>query len=60
MRDLVFLGSGALLMLALIFLVELLSGLRLSYVAGLATGAVASYFVEMFVRWRHEKKVRVS
>ena len=59
-RDLVFLASGALLMLALIFLVEFLTGLHLSYVAGLATGAVASYFVEMYVRWRREKKVGLS
>ncbi len=59
-RDLVFLAGGALLMLALIFLVEFLTGLHLSYVAGLATGAVASYFVEMYVRWRREKKVGLS
>jgi hypothetical protein len=54
-RDLVFLAGGALLMLALIFLVELLTGLRLSFVAGLATGAVASFFVDRFVRWRQER-----
>lgn len=59
-RDLVFLAAGALLMLALIFLVEFVTGLHLSYVAGLATGAVASYFVEMYVRWRREKKVGLS
>jgi hypothetical protein len=59
-RDLVFLAVGALLMLALIFLVEFLTGLHLSYIAGLATGAVASYFVEMYVRWRREKKVGLS
>jgi serine/threonine-protein kinase len=59
-RDLVFLAGGALLMLALIFIVEFLTGLHLSYVAGLATGAVASYFVEMYVRWRREKKVGLS
>jgi hypothetical protein len=59
-RDLVFLASGALLMLALIFIVEFLTGLHLSYVAGLATGAVASYFVDMYVRWRREKKVGLS
>jgi serine/threonine protein kinase len=54
-RDLMFLAGGALGMLALIFIVELLTGLRISYVAGLATGAVATYFVEMYVRWRREK-----
>ncbi len=59
-RDLVFAAGGALVMLALIFLVEFLSGLRLSYVAGLATGAVASYFVERFVRWRQEKKAAMA
>ena len=56
-RDLVFLAGGALLMLALIFLVEIVTGFRLSYIAGLATGAVASYFVDRFVRWRQEKTV---
>jgi serine/threonine-protein kinase len=55
-RDLVFLGGGALLMLALIFLVEFVTGLRLSYVAGLATGVVVSWFVGVFVRWRQEQK----
>jgi len=58
-RDLVFLASGALLMLALIFLVELITGIRLSFIAGLATGAAASYFVEVFVRWRQGKTVGV-
>ncbi len=59
-RDLLFLAGGALGMLAMIFIVELLTGLRLSYVAGLVTGAAASYFVEMFVRWRRKKKVEPS
>jgi hypothetical protein len=59
-RDLVFAAGGALLMLALIFLVEFFSGLRLSYVAGLATGAVASYFVDRFVRWRQEKQAATA
>jgi serine/threonine protein kinase len=59
-RDLVFLASGALVMLALIFLVHLLTGMRITYVAGLATGAVASYLVEMFLRWRQQKKAGVT
>jgi hypothetical protein len=59
-RDLVFLASGSLLMLALIFLVHLLTGMRITYVAGLFTGAVASYLVEMFLRWRQPKKAGLS
>ena len=55
-----FLASGALGMLVLIFLAEFFTGIRISYLAGLATGAVASYFVEMFIRWRREKAVGVS
>jgi serine/threonine protein kinase len=51
-RDLLFFASGALGMLLLIFLVEILTGMRLSYVAGLATGAAASFCVEQFRRWR--------
>jgi eukaryotic-like serine/threonine-protein kinase len=54
-RDLLFFGSGALLMLFLIFLVELLTGMRLSYIAGLATGAAASFCVEQFLRWRRDR-----
>ena len=50
-----FLGSGAMVMLFLIFLVELLTGMRLSYVAGLATGAAASFCVEQYLRWRRER-----
>jgi serine/threonine-protein kinase len=59
-RDLVFMAGGALLMLVLIFLVEFLTGLHLSYVAGLATGAVASYFVDRFVRWRQGRTAESS
>ena len=59
-RDLVFLASGALAMLVLIFLVHLFTGMRITYVAGLATGAVVSYFVEMFLRWRQQRKAGVS
>jgi serine/threonine protein kinase len=59
-RDLVFLASGALLMLALIFLGHLVTGLHIAYIAGLFTGAVISYFVEMFLRWRQKKKAEIS
>jgi serine/threonine protein kinase len=59
-RDLVFLASGALVMLGLIFLVHLLTGMRITFVAGLFTGAVVSYFVEMFLRWRQQKQAEVS
>ena len=31
--------------------------LRVTYIAGLATGAAATYLVEVFLRWRHQKKV---
>jgi serine/threonine protein kinase len=55
-RDLLFLASGALGMLFLIFLVEFLTGMRLSYIAGLATGAVASFCVEQFRHWRRERQ----
>jgi hypothetical protein len=55
-RDLVFLAGGSLATLTLIFLFAFLSGIRVTYIAGLATGAVASYFVDRYVRWRQEKK----
>ena len=45
-RDLIFLGVGALLMLALIFLAYLLTGLQITFLGGLAIGATASYVVE--------------
>ena len=44
-------------MLALIFIVGILTGIQISYIAGLATGAVASYFVEIFLAWRKGKKL---
>jgi serine/threonine protein kinase len=60
LRDLVFLAFGALVMLALIFLIHFITGLGLPYIAGLATGVVASYFVERFVRWRQEQKASTT
>ncbi len=59
-RDLLFLAGGALGMLVLIFFGHLFSGLSLVYVAGLITGAAASYFVEIFVRWRREKGLKLD
>jgi serine/threonine protein kinase len=59
-RDLVFLAVGSLLMLALIFIVHLLTGLSIVFAAGLFAGAAATYFVEMFVRWRREKSLERS
>src|SRR5262249_7581068 len=55
-RDLLFLAGGALGMLLLIFLGEILTGIRLTYIAGLLTGAAVSYFVERFIRWRQQTK----
>jgi serine/threonine protein kinase len=54
-RDLLFFASGALGVLLLIFLVEVLTGIRIVYIAGLITGMVASYCVDRFVRWRREQ-----
>lgn len=56
-RELVFLGGGALGVLLLILIFELITGLRFIYLAGLATGAAASYFVEMLLRWRRKDAV---
>jgi serine/threonine protein kinase len=54
-RDLLFFAAGALGVLLLIFVVQLLTGIRLVYIAGLATGIVASYCVDRFVRWRQQQ-----
>jgi hypothetical protein len=56
-RDLLFLSSGVLFILLLIFLGEVITGLRASYIAGLATGAAATYVVELFIRWRRDREV---
>jgi hypothetical protein len=40
--------------------VELFTGLRFTYIAGLATGLAVSYFVDVFVRWRKKRKVEMS
>jgi serine/threonine protein kinase len=55
LRDLLFAAGGALGMLLLIFLAELLTGIRLVYIAGLVTGMAASYFLDLYLRWREQK-----
>jgi serine/threonine protein kinase len=54
-RDWLFLAGGAVATFLIILLVEILTGIRLMYVAGLVTGAAVSYFVDIFVRWRKQK-----
>jgi serine/threonine protein kinase len=54
-RDVLFFASGALGVLLLIFVVQLLTGIGIVYIAGLATGIVASYCVDRFVRWRQQE-----
>lgn len=51
-RDLVFVGVGALVMLALIFLAHLLTGLQITFIGGLAVGGAVSYVVERILQWR--------
>lgn len=55
-RDLVCLAGGAVGILLIILLIELLAGLRFIYIAGLVTGAAFSYFVEIFAHWRQGKQ----
>jgi eukaryotic-like serine/threonine-protein kinase len=52
LREWLFLAGGALGMLLLIFVLQLLTGIRLAYIAGLATGMAVSYFVELYLSWR--------
>jgi serine/threonine protein kinase len=54
-RDLLFFAAGALGVLLLIFVVQLLTGIGIVYIAGLATGIVASFCVDRFVRWRQQE-----
>jgi hypothetical protein len=60
LRDLLFLTGGALGILLLIFLIELLTGIRLTYIAGLATGMAVSYCVDLFLRWRRARAETVK
>jgi serine/threonine protein kinase len=55
-RDIVVFGGGALLMLAAIFLLQLITGFHISYIAGLATGAVGSYFVDKYLKRREQQR----
>ncbi len=54
-REWMFLGVGALAVVVLILLVELLTGIRFVSVVCLATGAAITFFVERFIRWREER-----
>jgi hypothetical protein len=55
LRDLLFLAGGALGMLIVLFLAELLIGIRMPYIAGLITGMAVSYCVDLFLRWRRRE-----
>jgi serine/threonine protein kinase len=55
LRDLLFLAGGILLTLIVLFLAELLTGIRMPYLAGLVTGMAVSYCVDLFLRWRHRE-----
>jgi serine/threonine protein kinase len=55
LRDVLFLSGGALGMLVLIFLVEFLTGMRFTYIAGLISGMAVGYVVELFLRWRRRR-----
>jgi serine/threonine protein kinase len=55
-RDIVVFGGGALLMLVLIFLLQFLTGFHLSYIAGLATGAIASFVVDRYLKRREQQR----
>jgi serine/threonine protein kinase len=59
-RDLLFFAGGALGVLLLIFLIELLSGIRLIYIAGLLTGVAASYCVDVYLKWRRREAESAS
>jgi hypothetical protein len=60
LRDLLFLAGGALGMLLLIFLGTLLTGINLTYIAGLFTGMAASYCVDLYLRWRRRQNETVG
>ncbi len=55
-RDIVVFAGGSLLMLALIFLVQFITGFHLSYIAGVATGAAGGYFVDQYMKRREQKR----
>ncbi len=55
LRDLLFLAGGALGMLIVLILAEILTGIRLPYLAGLLTGMAISYCVDLFLRWRRQE-----
>jgi serine/threonine protein kinase len=55
LRDLLFLAGGILGTLIVLLLAELLTGIRLPYLAGLVTGMAISYCVDLFLRWRRRE-----
>ncbi len=55
LRDLLFFAGGILATLVVLLLAELLTGIRLPYLAGLVTGMAVSYCVDLFVRWRRRE-----
>lgn len=56
LRDIFYFAGGAFTFLLAMLLVQFIIGIRLTYIAGLATGMTASYFVNQYVRWRQEKQ----
>jgi serine/threonine protein kinase len=60
LRDLLFLAGGALGMLVIIFLGTLLTGINLTYIAGLLTGMAVSYCVDLYLRYRRRQAEGVS
>jgi serine/threonine protein kinase len=51
-RDLIFLGSGALLLVLAVLLVKLLTGWQFVNVVCLLAGGALAFFVERLIRWR--------
>jgi serine/threonine protein kinase len=60
LREVLFCVGGALGMLLLLFLGELLTGIRVTYIAGLVTGMAVSWFVDLFLRWRRGQAEQVG
>ena len=47
-------------MLLLILLAELLTGIGITYIAGLVTGMAAGYCVDLVIRWRRRQAETAS
>lgn len=54
-RELVFVAGGALVVLLLIAVLSFLTGMRITFFAGLVMGAAASYFVDRYLHWRQSR-----